>query len=176
MAANEERSDLVRAAQAGDLASLEALIGELRPHAVRFALKTCPASEAEDAAQEALTTLFRRIGLIRSTAAVTSWLFVVVRNECLRRFGREVGTDVLLVDVPTGDRAVEDVAVDRTDLARALARLRPHERDLLIWRDLEGYSTLEVASMLRISERAVKSRVHRARRALAAELRRPGRA
>lgn len=134
-------------------------------------MKTCPASEAEDAAQEALTALFRRIGVIRSAAALTSWLFVVVRNECLRRVGRDPGTALLLVDVPDAGPDVGDIAVTRADLARALAALQPHERDLLLWRDLEGYSTLEVASMLQISERATKSRVHRARRALQAQLR-----
>jgi RNA polymerase sigma-70 factor (ECF subfamily) len=45
----------------------------------------CRASaNAEDAAQEALSLLFRRIGTIRSLAAISGCLFTVVRRECLR--------------------------------------------------------------------------------------------
>jgi DNA-directed RNA polymerase specialized sigma24 family protein len=47
---------------------------------------TAPTPEdAEDAAQEALIVLYRKIGTLRAAAALTSWVFQIVRNECIRR-------------------------------------------------------------------------------------------
>jgi DNA-directed RNA polymerase specialized sigma24 family protein len=41
--------------------------------------------DAEDAVQDALAALVRRVGALRAAETMTSWLFVTIRNACLRR-------------------------------------------------------------------------------------------
>jgi RNA polymerase sigma-70 factor (ECF subfamily) len=60
---------------------------------------------------------------------------------------------------------------EREWLARALARLSQADREVLILRDLEGLSGEETAAALGVTVRAMKSRLHRARLRLAAQLR-----
>lgn len=79
---------LVMAAQAGDgdEASIAELVSCAYPHVRRFAFLLCASSQdAEDAAQEAMIVLFRKIGTLRATGALASWMFRIVGNECLRR-------------------------------------------------------------------------------------------
>jgi RNA polymerase sigma-70 factor (ECF subfamily) len=55
-------------------------------------------------------------------------------------------------------------------LEKALERLSPEEREILVLRELEGFSGEETASLLELSLPAMKSRLHRARLRLAAVL------
>ena len=54
----------------------------------------------------------------------------------------------------------------RDALERAIAALPPSQREVLVLRDVEGLPAKQVGEALRLSERAVKSRLHRARVAL----------
>src|SRR3954467_5044825 len=75
-----------RAAQQGDVASLAAAISGSHPPVHRFAGSLCASpQDAEDAAQEALIILYRKIGTLRASSALAAWLFRTVRNECPRR-------------------------------------------------------------------------------------------
>jgi RNA polymerase sigma-70 factor (ECF subfamily) len=56
---------------------------------------------------------------------------------------------------------------------RALTSLVPEHREVLLLRDLEGLSGDETARCLGVSVEAMKSRLHRARRALKLEIERP---
>ncbi|MFE5536553.1 RNA polymerase sigma factor [Streptomyces sp. NPDC056492] len=77
---------LVAAAQRGDAEALTALVYGAHPHVQRFAHTLCSTPEdAEDAAQEALIILYRKIGMLRASGALASWMFRIVRNECIRR-------------------------------------------------------------------------------------------
>src|SRR5215212_8452509 len=81
--------DVVAAAQAGDADSIATLMSASHPHVQRFARTLCSTPEdAEDAAQEALIILFRKVGTLRASGALASWLFQIVRHECLRRARR----------------------------------------------------------------------------------------
>ena len=66
---------LFAAAQAGDRAALERLLSQLRPDIQRYARFQCYASSSiEDVVQEALIVVYRRVGDIRSPAALGAWL------------------------------------------------------------------------------------------------------
>jgi RNA polymerase sigma-70 factor (ECF subfamily) len=58
----------------------------------------------------------------------------------------------------------------RETLERALAQLSPEEREILVLRELEGFSGEETAKILDLSLAGMKSRLHRARLRLAAVL------
>lgn len=145
----------------GDQAALVRLIEIAQPDIRRYARATCgSAADAEDAAQEALWLLFRRVGTIRSLAAISGWLFTVVRRECLR-LARRTG-------LPLPDDG-NDLVLDRPDLelrldlAAAIEALPAHYREVALMRDVKEMTIDEIAVATGSTRQAVKARLHRAR-------------
>jgi RNA polymerase sigma factor (sigma-70 family) len=164
---------VVRGAQRGDPAAVDGLLRAVLPTAQRFAARSCLSHEdAEDAVQDALTALVRRVGALRAAGAVTSWLFVTIRHGCLRR-----AAGVILVPLDgIPELARSDIAegvIDRMVVADALAALPAQQREVIVLVDLLGLPAERTAQRLGIGVRATKSRLHRARRALAASIGRP---
>ncbi|MFE0736643.1 RNA polymerase sigma factor [Streptomyces sp. NPDC058855] len=167
---------LVTAAQHGDVEALTALVYGSYPHVRRFAHSLCATpQDAEDAAQEAVIILYRKIGMLRASGALASWMFRIVRNECLRR------TRALLHRAPAADpvppgtapgttaRSAEDDALLRLEaerVAAAVAALPADQRRVLVMRDIQGLPGRTVADRLGLSTAAMKSRLHRARSAV----------
>ncbi|MET7320516.1 RNA polymerase sigma factor [Streptomyces sp. NPDC005549] len=159
---------LVSAAQRGDESSIGVLISGVYPHVRRFAFSLCASSQdAEDAAQEAMIVLFRRIGTLRAAAALASWMFRIVRSECARRARSLVHRSETAVDA-TVSSAEDDVLgqLEIERLVEVIASLPDDQRRVLIMRDIQGLPGRTVASALRLSTPAMKSRLHRARRAV----------
>ncbi|MFJ7126180.1 RNA polymerase sigma factor [Streptomyces sp. NPDC098101] len=176
---------LVAAAQRGDAEALTALVHGSYPHVHRFARTLCATpQDAEDAAQEALLVLYRKIGMLRASGALASWMFRIVRNECLRR------TRALLSHGPpapghpgaadeghaSGDavRSAEEEALLLLEAERVgavIAALPADQRQVLIMRDVQGLPGRAVAGRLGLSTAAMKSRLHRARSAVREALR-----
>ncbi|HEY1175743.1 MAG TPA: sigma-70 family RNA polymerase sigma factor [Phytomonospora sp.] len=159
---------VISAARDGDVDSIAALVSASHPHVRRFAHSLCPTpQDAEDAAQEALIILYRRIGMLRATGALASWMFRIVRNECVRR-----ARQMLRPDAPepvTAAVSAEDEVLRRLEaerVAEAISRLPAEQRLVLIMRDVEDRSGRAVAEALGLSLPAMKSRLHRARAAV----------
>ncbi|MEU0941130.1 MULTISPECIES: sigma-70 family RNA polymerase sigma factor [unclassified Embleya] len=166
---------LVAAAQRGDVDALTALVRGSYPHVSRFAHTLCATpQDAEDAAQEALIILYRKIGMLRASGALASWMFRIVRNECLRR------TRALFQHGPADDpggldafggaarSAEEDVLLrlEAERVAAAIAALPDDQRQVLVMRDIQGLPGRTVADRLGLGTAAMKSRLHRARSAV----------
>lgn len=155
-------------AQRGDPEAMDGLLRAVMPIAQRFAARSCASREdAEDAVQDALTALVRRVRMLRAAEAVTSWLFVIIRHSCLRR---ERGVVLVPIEI-AGDLAGADLSgsvIDRVTVAAALAGLPATQREMIVLVDLLDQPVEWTAGQLGISVRAAKSRLHRARRALAA--------
>ncbi|MFF4098645.1 RNA polymerase sigma factor [Streptomyces sp. NPDC001903] len=174
---------LVAAAQRGDVEALSALVYGAYPHVHRFARTLCATpQDAEDAAQEALIILYRKIGMLRASGALASWMFRIVRNECLRRTralfpgvesaapgrdgpGRHDESRQYDVSGGTARSAEEDVLLrlEADRIAAAVAALPADQRQVLVMRDIQGLSGRTVADRLGLSTAAMKSRLHRAR-------------
>jgi RNA polymerase sigma-70 factor (ECF subfamily) len=163
---------VLAAAQHGDRDALNRLVADHRQGVYRYGLHVCRTTEdAEDAVQETLWAATRAIRTFRGTAsAITSWLFTIVRRECLRLIeGRRRSPtpfDGMEADVPDRAPDPEDVLVQRrrTDLLTdALADLDPIHREVVLLRDIQELSAPEAAAQLGISVDALKSRLHRAR-------------
>lgn len=165
-------AQLIKAAQAGDQESITAVLYGAHSHVRRFAEHLCASpQDAEDAAQEALIILYRKIGSLRATGALASWMFRIVRNECLRRArgGWRAG--------PWGGEPVcepvEDDVLARLEaeaVVGAIVALPDDLRRVLIMRDVQGRSGRAVAQELGLSVAAMKSRLHRARTQVRAAL------
>ncbi|MGW6539411.1 RNA polymerase sigma factor [Streptomyces sp. NPDC055051] len=171
---------LVRAAQDGDVASLTTVVMESQPHVRRFALSLCASpQDAEDAAQEALIILYRKIGTLRATGALAGWMFRIVRNECLRqvrqlvRRGEEPEAGPEAAAGPSAEEAVLH-RLEAQRIAAAVGALPRDQRQVLVMRDVQGLPGRTVARALGIGDAAMKSRLHRARAALRHALTAPG--
>ncbi|MGH7869770.1 MAG: RNA polymerase sigma factor [Candidatus Dormibacteraceae bacterium] len=161
-------AQLIVAAQQGDETSIAALCSGSHPHVRRFAFSLCASpQDAKDAAQEALIILFRKIGTLRATGALGSWMFQIVRNECRRRARLLVHRIEPIVDEPVPsaeDDALRRLEVDQ--LAALIAALPAEQRLVLIMRDVQRLPGSLVAKSLGLSSAAMKSRLHRARAAV----------
>jgi RNA polymerase sigma factor (sigma-70 family) len=166
---------VVSAAQQGDTRAIATLLSGSHAHVRRFARTLCATPEdAEDAAQEALIVMYRKIGTLRATAALASWMFQIVRNECIRR------TRVALrkpIFADTAGPSAEDVALARLEIERivdSIAELPPEQRAVIVLRDIHGLSGAATAQTLGLSRAAMKSRLHRGRETLRSGLRTSG--
>jgi RNA polymerase sigma-70 factor (ECF subfamily) len=142
--------------------------------------------DAQDIVQEVLASLVRSLRTFRGDASLSTWAYVVARNACGRRRRREATRSRREASLDSGPgvesvaRAVPDpgdgperhmeARETREILDRSLRRLPVPQREVLILRDVEGLSAPEVGRILGLGERAVKSRLHRARVALRAML------
>jgi RNA polymerase sigma factor (sigma-70 family) len=163
---------IVSAAQQGDPGAIATLVSGSHTHVRRFARTLCSTPEdAEDATQEALIVLYRKIGTLRATAALASWMFQIVRNECIRRSRIALRRPISSVEV---EPSAEDVALARLEIERivgAIAQLPPDQRAVLVLRDIQGLSGTATAHALGLSRAAMKSRLHRGRETLRSGLR-----
>jgi RNA polymerase sigma-70 factor (ECF subfamily) len=173
-----EHSRVLSAAIEGDDEALRALVRTYHDRVFRFGRRVCrDAFDAEDAVQEAFIKLAWRPDVQRDVT-VLSWLMSVVRNACLRMM-RKFSRHQLAArshEIP-GDEAgamSPEQWLERWQLVsavhRAIAALPQTCREVLLLRDIEGLSGSEVASMLNISEAAMKIRLHRARTMLREQL------
>jgi RNA polymerase sigma-70 factor (ECF subfamily) len=184
-----EYAALVRLAARGDRAALEHLLRLAQEVAFRFSFLSCGHTEdAEDVMQEALLKTYRYVDKIRDPEAFRTWLYKTVRNACLLKRRRRVHeprqhqsieqrrpTDGRLTAFEVADSAMrpDEAAINSWlggRLRAALATLPPLSRVIVFLREMEGLSTRDVASVLRISEDNVKTRLHRARALLRARL------
>jgi RNA polymerase sigma factor (sigma-70 family) len=165
---------VVSAAQQGDPRAIATLLSGSHAHVRRFARTLCSTPEdAEDATQEALIVLYRKIGTLRTTAALASWMFQIVRNECIRRSRFAFHRPISAVMV---ESSAEDVALTRLEVERivdSIADLPPEQRAVLVLRDIQGLSGAATAQALGLSRAAMKSRLHRGREMLRSALRTP---
>jgi RNA polymerase sigma-70 factor (ECF subfamily) len=178
----EERR-LLSAARGGERKALDRLLQLLSGPVYRFGLGFCgDPHDAEDVAQVTLAALARSLHGFRGESSLTTWAYTVARNACTRQrrpkaqaparlesldAGTSTRPGALQVADPREDphRALERTEL-RAALQRAIAALPPSQREVLVLRDVEGLPAKQVGEALRLSERAVKSRLHRARVAL----------
>jgi RNA polymerase sigma factor (sigma-70 family) len=158
-----DRQTLILAAQTGDVRALNHLVTQCQTDARRYARRHCQAADVDDAVQEALIILSRRITGLRAVSAFSSWLFTIVRRECARlarRMLRQGPSIDELADAQLQTRPSEGL---RLDLIAALESLPAHYLEIILLRDFEELSIAELAERLGLQIPGAKSRLHRAR-------------
>jgi len=167
-------AELVQAACQGDELAFEALVRRhadaVYGHALRFFGER---AAAEDAMQEVFLKLVNSLGSFKGDARFSTWLFRVTRNACLDLARRQKRVPIPLdpVDMPTlRTEDIADLAVTTTDVEKAMRTLPPEERDALSAIGLFGMDYRTASETLKTPVGTVKSRVFRARRALALSL------
>ena len=120
---------------------------------------------ARDAVQEALIRAWRDLPGLRDPERFEAWLHRLIVNaaidEARRRRRRVIEVAVSPIDLRSSPDDI-DRLVDRDELDRALSKLRPEHRALVVLHYYLGMPLPEAAASLGISLGAAKSRLHRA--------------
>lgn len=153
----------------GERAAFERIMTQHERRVLRIALRLLNnPQDAQDAAQEVFLRLYRHLGRLDETHGYEAWLFRVTVNVC-RDIGRGRRRSVTLEDMPDPAAAQPDAfddaarAQQREIVRRGLGRLGEKERAALVLRDVEGWSTREVAKILGSTENTVRSQICTAR-------------
>lgn len=131
--------------------------------------------DAADAVQDAFVSAFRAIRSFVGGARLGTWLHRIVVNACLMKLrGQRRNRLIPLDDSHVPVCRSEDDHLGRAEMAKSVRmcidRLPPPYRAVIQLRDIEGVGTAEAAHRLGTNEAVVKTRLHRARQALKAQL------
>ena len=173
---NPSQRLLLAAAQAGDENAFGQLIEPYR-HAldVHCYRMLGSAQDAEDLAQETLLRAWKAISRFEPRAQLQTWLYRIATNACLdeleRRHRRPQPLDPFPEEpsdataAPTYDPEARYAIREGMELAllRAIQQLPGRQRAVLIFRDVLGWTSPEVAELLESSVAAVNSALQRAR-------------
>lgn len=182
--------DLVRLAQAGDVEAFGELVERNRGAVFRAALAAVRSpAEADDVAQEAFVTAFRKLRSFRGDSQFRTWLLSITwrkaidRRKSVMRWLRVTPTssgpdgdqafDGLLDRVPSGGRSQEDDLVDeelQRNVTRMIGTLPKKLRDALLLAGSGEYTYEQISAMLGVPLGTVKWRVSEARRVLKRKL------
>ena len=121
-------------------------------------------SDVNDAVQETLWLIYRRVNALRQINAFAAWTFAIVRRECWR-LEKLVRFQFTNIEDITPDERLLFMPVDdlRHDLAKAIESLPDHYREIIILRDIQEFTIDEIASLLEQTRESVKAKLHRAR-------------
>jgi len=151
------------------LAHLDALYG--------YALTlTRNQSAAEDLVQDTYLRAVRAFGQLVPNSNLKGWLFVIMRNAWLNQIRhRNSGPRFIELDEPQGKRAIHLAVpdddpylaymrkLDREEIQAAIASLPGIYREIIVLRDIEGFSYQEIAQLISCPAGTVMSRLGRAR-------------
>jgi RNA polymerase sigma factor (sigma-70 family) len=184
MTIGERFPTLLDAARQGDRGSLEALYHDLAPVVIGY-LRGQGAAEPDDLAAEVFVGVARGLGSFRGDErAFRSWVFSIAHRRLIderRRLSRRKERAVDPADLAEGlDRPGGDVEAEALDrigeswVLRAIRRLTPEQRAVLLLRVVADLPVEEVARIVGRSPGAVKALQRRALSSLARQIDREG--
>lgn len=165
--------ELARLAREGDGSAFRTLADRHRRFVVNLAYRFLASrDDAEDAAQEVMVKLWRKLDTYREEVKITTWLYTLVTNHCLdvlKSAGRRRQQDRISIDIrmPVSDPASLADAADLQERLRLVAelasRLPEKQQAVFVLRDLQGMETDEAAEILNMTTDVVKSNLYHAR-------------
>jgi RNA polymerase sigma-70 factor (ECF subfamily) len=174
-----EEQTLVSALKARDPEALDSVFRAYSDKIYRLAANMLnDEQQADGVVQDTFLKLIQHIDKFEGRSAVGTWLYRVAYNECLQRIRRakpqldldDMTDDDLMPSCLVNWDALPEQAITNAEamdeMQSAVESLSPTLRAVFVLRDIEELSVKETASILEISESAVKVRLHRARLAL----------
>lgn len=167
--------------------AVEEALGLLQNTVYSFSMKVCGHPEdAEDTTQEVLYRSIRHLDKLQEPQALAAWLYTVTRNRCWRMRkpsqtnGRMVSLDELMPDEAGLGRLLTDMSAGPEEnlmgaeqhslLRRAVLKIPPQLRVVLVLHDMEDLTTDQVSRVLDLQPGTVRVRLHRARLAVRKQL------
>lgn len=160
---------LVRRAAKGDVRAFEALY---RQHVGRvfgavLRLTGANAARAEELTQEAFLRAWQRLGSFRHESAFGTWLYRLAVNTALMDLRSRAGAEALEDPLPEHDMlaGIDTVLRHATqlELERAIGKLPPRARAVLVLHDIEGWRHEDIGNELGMAIGSSKAQLHRAR-------------
>jgi RNA polymerase sigma-70 factor (ECF subfamily) len=171
----------VRRLQANEDAAYDELVRSYNASIYHVAFRMLgDAAEASDAVQDIFLKVFRNIGSFRGDASLKTWVFRIGISEILNRLRwwkrrhrlstvsvdddcSGNGSSIHLRDSAPSPQERLESREQEIAIQQALGRLSSDHRSIVVLRDIEGFSYIEIAAVLGISVGTVKSRLARAR-------------
>ncbi|MEN6299902.1 MAG: RNA polymerase sigma factor [Anaerolineaceae bacterium] len=133
------------------------------------------AEDAEDAAQETFLRAYRSINQFDHSRQFSTWLLSIAAHYCIDQIRKNRMTIISLEDQPNqeipdklpGPESTLSKREEQDRMRLLLEKLNPTDRAAVIMYYWYNYSYDEIAQSLSLSESAVKSRLHRARKEMA---------
>ncbi len=123
-------------------------------------------TEAEDIAQEGFVKIFRNVAKFKGEGSFESWMKRIMINTALERF-RKMDKLFLVSDITDYEERFDYYEVmpeiSSKELMNFVQELSPQYRTIFSLYAIEGYTHVEIAQMLGISEGTSKSNLSRAR-------------
>ena len=145
-----------------------------------------PEEDARDLCQETLLKAYRALGTFKKEARFSSWLYQIALNVCRDRLRRrksrpqvsldelmEVGEIAPAVRGPSPLDLIEQSDLSRT-VAAAVESLPPEQREVVVLKEYQGLTFLEIAQVLDVPISTVKTRLYRGLGLLRQRLERQG--
>lgn len=165
---------LIEATLAGDSASFGSLVALYQDRLYNSLLRILGSpDDARDIVQDAFIQAFVKLDSFRGSSAFYTWLYRIAFNLAMSQARRTRPTTSLdAAKNNCGREPVDRQPTPECDLARrervelvhaALAALTTEYRQVLVLRELEGYSYEEIAEILDLPIGTVRSRLFRAR-------------
>lgn len=182
-----DEQKLISQAQRGDQAAFEQLLDRYEKTVYHQALRLVGSPEdAADVTQEVFFKVWRHLPSFRGESSFATWLYRLTDNAALDLLRREKkrrgesslddeeGASFLPADPsPSPQQTVERKEL-RQAVAEGLAQLSEEHRRILVLREINGLSYEQIGDILDLSPGTVKSRMARARTALANFLQKTG--
>ena len=174
----EPPAELVRAAQSGDGAALEAVVMSVRDRIYRLCLRmTASPADAEDAMQEILIKVITRLAMFRGDAAFSTWVHRIAVNHLMDRSKSVVERmqltfDAFSTDLRDGLSASPSAAPDAALLEREVQLACTHamltcldreDRIVYVLGDIFGVDSDDGGYICEISADTYRKRLSRAR-------------
>jgi RNA polymerase sigma-70 factor (ECF subfamily) len=151
-------ADLVRAAQAGDVASFELLYAKYVPVVHAILLGRLPPADADDVAQNVFITAYTKLRSLREPAAFAGWIARSARNAA-EDHRRTMSDTVKLEDA----YVTHETQRDDAEAAQALDAIRalPEAYRETLMRLVEGMSGPEISARTGLTPGSVRVNLHR---------------
>lgn len=171
---DQELYRLIGKAKSGDNDAFTLLVKRYKDIVFRYASgMLSDRMEAEDVSQEAFIKAFYSLSKLDNSYAFSSWLTRIVSNLCYDRIQKRKKENAvsgeMIETISHSDLVQTDLQIT---IEEALNKLSPEHREVIILRDVEGYSYDEITGMLDIPLGTVKSRISAARLLLRKEMKR----
>lgn len=171
----EQDRTLIEEFQRGDEFAFISIYNRYKTPVYAFCVKMLGDREqARDVMQETFLRVYENRDRLSNTGSFKSWIFTIARNQCLNQI-RKARWQVPLENEREPAAARQDTPISRLEkservalVARYLNELKPEYREVIVLREYQNMSYEEIAAVTRSTLSAVKSRLFKARRKLAA--------
>lgn len=184
---NEE--EIIQRIKDGENEHFDILIRKYRDRVFRYAYSNLgDYDDALEAAQDIFVSVFKSLKNFRGESKFSTWLYSITSNYCKNFKRKKRRMNVISIFRNDDDMASELPIIDEREnlekkfeldntyeiATEELQKLPDDYRNILVLRDIEGYTYDEIAEILKISLSNVKVRIHRGRAMLKQRLHKRG--